>query len=182
MKHWLLCLQEFLQNYKTVQLISKEAFDELHNKEPPPVPAHQTVPPPPPLPATTMSGRLLQTVWASRFLDCVRVVVNPRFSFLEKKWRKKLTHDHLETFAKTEVDMCCCLFVFYSPSGLAVFAFSALTLLVGRQEEHPACKKNLEMRYWHGYLPGARCKWFAFGPVDATATPLSLASITSRLV
>ena len=28
-----------------------------------------------------------------------------------------------------------CFYVFF------VFAFSALTLLVGRQEEHPACKK-----------------------------------------
>jgi len=28
-----------------------------------------------------------------------------------------------------------------------VFAFSALTLLIGRQEEHPACK-NCVMRYW----------------------------------
>jgi len=26
--------------------------------------------------------------------------------------------------------------------GLSVFAFSALTLLVGRQEGHPACKKT----------------------------------------
>ena len=31
------------------------------------------------------------------------------------------------------------------------FAFSALTLLVGRQEGHPACK-NLMVRYWHGYI------------------------------
>jgi len=35
-------------------------------------------------------------------------------------------------------------------------AFSALTLLVGRQEEHPACK-NQVVRYWHGYLSEARC-------------------------
>jgi len=32
--------------------------------------------------------------------------------------------------------MCKILFLFYVNS-----AFSALTLLVGRQEEHPACKK-----------------------------------------
>jgi len=37
------------------------------------------------------------------------------------------------------------------------FAFSALTLLVGQQEEHPAYK-NLVVRYWHGYQSGARCK------------------------
>ena len=31
------------------------------------------------------------------------------------------------------------------------------------------------VRYWHGYLSGARCKWFAYGTADATATPSSLA-------
>jgi len=41
-----------------------------------------------------------------------------------------------------------------------VTALSALTLLVGRHEEHPACD--------------VRCKWFAYGPADATATPSSL--------
>ena len=51
-------------------------------------------------------------------------------------------------------------------------AFSALTLLVGRQEVHPANKKIGVMRCWHGYryLSAARCKWFAYGPADATAT------------
>ena len=48
--------------------------------------------------------------------------------------------------------------------------FSALTLLVGRQEEHLACK-NWVMRCWCGYLSGARCRLFAYGPADATATP-----------
>ena len=47
-------------------------------------------------------------------------------------------------------------------------AFSALTLLVGRQEGHPACK-NWEVGCWHGYLPGARCS-LACGPANATAT------------
>ena len=37
-------------------------------------------------------------------------------------------------------------------------AFSALTMLVGRQEQHPVCK-NWAMRSWHGYLSGARCIW-----------------------
>jgi len=36
------------------------------------------------------------------------------------------------------------------------------------------------MRY--GYLSGARCKCFAYGPADATATPSSFASIKSRIV
>jgi len=47
-------------------------------------------------------------------------------------------------------------------------AFSALTLLVGCQEGHPACK-NWVMRCWCGYLSGARCRLFAYGPADATA-------------
>ena len=48
-------------------------------------------------------------------------------------------------------------------------AFSALTLLVVRQEVHPACK-NWVVRYRRGYLSGARYYWFAYGPADATAT------------
>jgi len=46
--------------------------------------------------------------------------------------------------------------------------FSALTLLVGRQERHPACK-NRVVGCWCGCLPGARCR-LAYGPADATAT------------
>ena len=33
-----------------------------------------------------------------------------------------------------------------------------MTLLVGRQEEHPACKKTLTGGCWCGYLSGARCR------------------------
>jgi len=36
-------------------------------------------------------------------------------------------------------------------------AFSALTLLVGQQEGHPACKKRV-VGCWCGYLSGARCR------------------------
>jgi len=46
------------------------------------------------------------------------------------------------------------------------YAFSALTLLVGRQEEHPAWV----MRCWCGCLSGARCRLLAYGPADATAS------------
>jgi len=59
--------------------------------------------------------------------------------------------------------------------------FSALTLLVGWQEGHPACK-DWVVRYWHSYLSGARCKWFAYGPADDTATLSSLAAVKSRMV
>ena len=50
------------------------------------------------------------------------------------------------------------------------FAFSALTLLVEQQKEHPTCK-NWVMRCWCGYLSEARCRLFAYGPADATAVP-----------
>ena len=46
-------------------------------------------------------------------------------------------------------------------------AFSALTLLVGWQEGHPACK-NRVVGCLCGYLSGARCR-LAYGPADATA-------------
>jgi len=44
----------------------------------------------------------------------------------------------------------------------------ALTLLVRRQEGHPACK-TLSGGRWRSYLSGARCR-FAYGPADTTAT------------
>ena len=68
---------------------------------------------------------------------------------------------------------------------LCNLAFSALTLLVGRQEEHPACK-NWLMMCWCGCLSGARCglflviwsSWCHCRP----KTPSSLASFKPRLV
>ena len=59
-------------------------------------------------------------------------------------------------------------------------AFSALTQLCIRKNIWPV--KNWVMRYWHGYLSGARCKWFAYSLADATATPSSLASLKSGMV
>ena len=52
-------------------------------------------------------------------------------------------------------------------------SFSALTLLVGRQEKHPSVR-TWAIRCWHGYLFGARCKWLAYGPADATEEFLPL--------
>ena len=48
-----------------------------------------------------------------------------------------------------------------------VSAFSALMLLVGWQEGHPACKK-LSGGVLHGDLSGARCRLIY--PADTTAT------------
>ena len=50
-------------------------------------------------------------------------------------------------------------------------AFSALTPLVGCQEEHLACKHWL-MRCWCGYLSGVKCILFAYGPADAVISCL----------
>jgi len=73
--------------------------------------------------------------------------------------------------------LCLCKWSFIIAQILCVlFAFSALTLLVGRQEGHLACK-NWVVRYWHGYLSGVRCKWFAYGPADAIAIPSFLARV-----
>jgi len=35
---------------------------------------------------------------------------------------------------------------------------------------------------WWRYLSEARCKWFAYGPTDATVNPSPLSSLKSRLV
>jgi len=40
---------------------------------------------------------------------------------------------------------------------------------------------HLVVRYWHGYLSGVRCKWFAYGPADGTATLSSFAAVKSRM-
>jgi len=56
---------------------------------------------------------------------------------------------------------------FYSILFSNTFAFSALTLLVGRQEGHLACKElSGGMLAW---LSGMRCR-LAYSPADATAT------------
>jgi len=59
-------------------------------------------------------------------------------------------------------------------------AFSALTLLVGCQQEHLACKTlSDEVLAWLSVW--SKMEWFAYGPADATATPSSLASLKSRM-
>jgi len=72
-------------------------------------------------------------------------------------------------------------FQIFSP--FSTVPFSTLTLLVGRQEEHPHCKKfSDEVMAWLSVLSGVRCKWVVYGPADATATPSSVASLKSILV
>jgi len=61
------------------------------------------------------------------------------------------------------IDLLLSLFI------IIIFAFSALTLLVGRREGHPACKKQSGGVLVWLYLSGARCK-LAYSPADSTAT------------
>jgi len=49
-----------------------------------------------------------------------------------------------------------------------IYAFSALTLLVGQQEGHPVCKKLIaEVLAWLSVWSEVQT---AYGPADATAT------------
>jgi len=76
---------------------------------------------------------------------------------------------------------CCCNSNRVIYIALPTAAFSALTLLVGRQEGHPACKKNLS---------GGVLAWLSvWSDVQACIRPsgchchsLSLASVKSKLV
>jgi len=42
--------------------------------------------------------------------------------------------------------------------------------------------KHWVARCWHGYLSRVRCRWFQYGPADATATLLSAVALKSRMV
>ena len=66
--------------------------------------------------------------------------------------------------------LCTVYNLFYFHGFICTLAFNALMLLVGQQEEHLAHKK-LE---WWGAGVVICLEWLAYGPVDATATPLSL--------
>jgi len=63
---------------------------------------------------------------------------------------------------------------------LSFFAFSALTLSVGRRKQHPTCKK-LSDGYLARLYAWSKVQMTCTGPADATATPSSLASLKSRL-
>ena len=56
-------------------------------------------------------------------------------------------------------------------------------MLVGPQEEHPACNKlSDEVLAWLPMSIERGANDLHYGPADATATPSSLASLKSRLV
>jgi len=81
----------------------------------------------------------------------------------------------IRLFCKPKLYILFCQFLI-----VVTVTFSALMLLVRCQEELLACE-NWVMRCWSGYISGGRCRWFACGHADGTATS-SLASCKPRLV
>ena len=76
------------------------------------------------------------------------------------------SHSISTSFVRNSYKQYCChleniLLSFTIFFAFSACAFSALTLLVWRQEGHPACKKTEGC--WRGYLSGARCR-LAYGP------------------
>jgi len=60
----------------------------------------------------------------------------------------------------------------------SILPYSALTLLVGWQERHPACK-NWVVGCWHGYLSGAKCR-LAYGQL--MPLPLTVSCFSKILI
>jgi len=83
-----------------------------------------------------------------------------------------LAHTHTQTHMQTLINSASevtTLRHYTNMFTIIILAFSALTLLVGRQEGHPACKKLSGGVLACGYLSAARCR-LAYGSADATAT------------
>jgi len=86
-------------------------------------------------------------------------VCNTRSQLVSAFWTVSLYVGFRMTF------LSCWTILYYC---VWIFAFSALMLLIGWQEGHPACKKRV-VGCWHGCLYGVRCR-LAYGRADATAT------------
>ena len=111
----------------------------------------------------------------SQFVDDnVQLTTAGMFTFIDSLTLLYIFQKHIPTITLT--GLCWYYLV------VLACAFSVLTLFVGWQEGHPSCKKYGVMGCWRGYLSGVRCKWFAYGSADATATPSSLASAKARMV
>ena len=121
--------------------------------------------------------REIQQFWI-KFFNCLVTDVTAVYAVCTLSWFH-FTFD-LETIICTTL-WTNCINIYYSFNCCSI-AFSALTLLVGRQEGHPACKK----------LSGGVLAWLsAWSEVQTCTWPswchchshsLSLASVKSRLV
>ena len=88
-------------------------------------------------------------------------------SYSSSSFESSMFHESRGVLYWTRVLGCYCLCRIMNKWHCCTF--SALTLLNGCQEEHPACKKWM-MRCWCGYLSGVRWTLFAYGPADTTAS------------
>jgi len=88
--------------------------------------------------------------------------------FLCQHWTRRTLRLTVTTVLNLHTPTVAIYYYYYSTNN----AFSALTLLVGRQEGHPACKILVVVGCWRGYLSGARCR-LKYGPADAAATHVS---------
>jgi len=112
-------------------------------------------------------------LWVQSGLECSRHFAGHRITTVDL-----LMFSHKSMYVFTDL-YCLHLVCLVLLCTVLWHAFSALTLLVGRQEGHPACK-NWVVGCWHGYLSGARCRlvchWWCH------CHSLSLAPVKSRLV
>ena len=107
-------------------------------------------------------------LWHGLHFSIVRCTV--RLISVEKDWK------HASIQKVVTLNTCCdtaCLTLQLPHITTGTFKShwwqpSALTLLVGQQEGHPACR-NWVVGCWHGYLSGVRCR-LAYSPADANAT------------
>ena len=98
--------------------------------------------------------------WKSRGLSICLVILSTRLvcSFISR---------YIALTDSDFADHCVLLYNIYLVT-LLTFAFSALTLLVGRQEGHPACKKlSGEVLAWLSVWSEVQT---CICPADATAT------------
>jgi len=95
----------------------------------------------------------------------VKLSISPKFHkfiilYLYRHYRYQLTRVVPD---KRPLNGCVCV-CYIGTIYKALCAFSALMLLVGQQEGHPACKKTV-VGYWRSYLSGTRCR-LAYGLAD----------------
>jgi len=108
-----------------------------------------------------------------------------------KRFRKTskldLNSQHRWWYTATSVNMCilennylslikrCTFLAHYVQSECSS---NALILLNWCQQEH----RDIDWWVWHGYLSGAKYKWFVYGPTHASTIPSSHASLKSRMM
>jgi len=126
---------------------------------------------------------IVSTIYASVDMDCWRVVCSWRHKFWQWIWVRSCLVCMFSPLTHRSVCHCSTVtlqFVSLLPFCGNVTAFSALTLLVGQQEGHPACKRlsGGVLAWLSVWSKVQNCIW----PSRCHCHSLSLASVKSRLV